>query len=213
MATYYFRNTGTGVWGTATNWSLTSGGGATGAVPTASDTAVLDGNSISCTLNTSNRVCLSLSATTYTNTLALTTLNLTVSGNINLGSGMSITTSTGSLIVNANSTLTSNNKTLTVPFAAQTAGITLTFSDDWIFASGFTITGTLASPITGRTSSSGVQKKVTINQGTTYSIDYCTAVDLNSGDGVTAWNYKGTQSNCTNWITMPTGPIVVSSNV
>jgi len=213
MATYYFRNTGTGVWGTASNWSLTSGGGATGAVPTAADTAVFDSNSISCTLNTSNRVCLSLSATTYTNTLALTTLNLTVSGNINLGSGMSITTSTGSLIVNANSTLTSNNKTLTVPFVAQTAGITLTFEDNWIFASGFTITGTLASPITGNTSSSGVQKKVTINQGTTYSIDYCAAVDLDSGDGVTSWNYKGTQSNCINWILMPTGPVVVSSNV
>ena len=213
MATYYFRNTGTGVWGTATNWSLTSGGGATGAVPTVSDTAVFDSNSISCTLNTSNRVCLALSARTYTNTLALTNLNLIVSGDINLGSGMTITTTTGSLLVNANSTLTSNNKTLTVPFAAQTAGISLTFADNWIFASGFTITGTLIGPITGKTSSSGVQRKVTINQGTTYSIDYCTAFDLDSGDGLTAWNYKGTQSNCVNWKDMPTQPAVISSNI
>jgi hypothetical protein len=213
MATYYFRNTGTGVWGTATNWSLTSGGGATGAVPTVSDTAVFDNNSISCTLNTSNRVCLELSATTYTNTLALTTFNLTVSGNINLGTNMTITTSTGTLIVNANSTLTSNNKTLTVPFAAQTAGISLTFADNWIFDSGFTITGTLIGPITGKTSSLGVRKKVTISQGTTYSIDFCTALDLDSGDGLTAWNYKGTQSNCINWKDMPTQPTVISSNI
>jgi len=213
MATYYFRNTGTGVWGTATNWSLTSGGGATGAVPTVSDTAVFDNNSISCTLNTSNRVCLALSARTYTNTLALTNLNLIVSGDINLGSGMTITTTTGSLLVNANSTLTSNNKTLTVPFAAQTAGISLTFADNWIFASGFTITGTLIGPITGKTSSSGVQRKVTINQGSTYSIDFCTALDLDSGDGLTAWNYKGTQSNCINWKDMPTQPAVISSNI
>jgi hypothetical protein len=213
MATYYFRNTGTGVWGTATNWSLTSGGGATGAVPTVSDTAVFDNNSISCTLNTSNRVCLALSARTYTNTLALTNLNLIVSGDINLGSGMTITTTTGSLLVNANSTLTSNNKTLTVPFAAQTAGISLTFADNWIFDSGFTITGTLIGPITGKTSSSGVQRKVTINQGSTYSIDYCIAVDLDSGDGLTAWNYKGTQSNCVNWKDMPTQPAVISSNI
>ena len=213
MATYYFRNTGTGVWGTASNWSLTSGGGATGAVPTASDTAVFDSNSISCTLNTSNRVCLALSATTYTNTLALTTLNLTVSGNINLGSGMTLTTTTGGLVVNANSTITTNGKTMSVPFSALTGGITLTFADDFILSNSLAIFGTLASPITAQTNSSGVQRKLTIPQGTTYSIDYCAAVDLNSGDGVTAWNYKGSQSNCINWIQMPTGPVVVSSNV
>jgi hypothetical protein len=213
MATYYFRNTGTGVWGTASNWSLTSGGGATGAVPTAADTAVFDSNSISCTLNTSNRVCLSLSATTYTSTLAFTTLNLTVSGNINLGSGMTLTTTTGGLVVNANSTITTNGKTMSVPFSTLTGGITLTFADDFILSNSLVIFGTLASPITAQTNSSGVQRKLTIPQGTTYSIDYCAAVDLDSGDGVTAWNYKGTQSNCINWILMPTGPVVVSSNV
>lgn len=213
MATYYFRNTGTGVWGTSSNWSLTSGGGATGAVPTASDTAVFDSNSISCTLNTSNRVCLALSATTYTNTLAFTTLNLTVSGNIDLGSGMTLTNTTGGLVVNANSTIRTNGKTMSVPFSALTGGITLTFTDDFILSDSLTIFGTLASPITAQTNSSGVQRKLTIPQGTTYSIDYCAAVDLNSGDGVTAWNYKGSQSNCINWIQMPTGPVVVSSNV
>jgi len=206
MATYYFRNTGTGVWGTATNWSLTSGGGATGAVPTASDTAVFDINSISCTLNTSNRVCLALSCTTYTQTLNLSSLNLTVSGNINLGSSMTLTSTTGSLVINANSTITTNGKTISVPFNISTAGRILTFTDNFVMTSNLTIFGTLASPITAQTNSFGVQRKFTIPQGVTYSIDNCVAVDLDSGDGVTAWNYKGTQSNCVNWKDLPTQP-------
>jgi hypothetical protein len=206
MATYYFRNTGTGVWGTASNWSLTSGGGATGAVPTATDTAVFDTNSISCTLNTSNRVCQILSATTYTQTLNLSTFNLTVSGNINLGSSMTLTTTTGSLIVNANSTITTNGKTMSVPFNISTAGRTLTFADNFVLTNSLIILGTLASPITAQTNSFGVQRKFTITQGITYSIDYCVAVDLDSGDAMTAWNYKGTQTNCVNWKDLPTQP-------
>ena len=206
MATYYFRNTGTGVWGTASNWSLTSGGGATGAVPTTSDTAVFDNNSISCTLNTSNRVCLALSCTTYTQTLNFSTFNLTVSGNIDLGSSMTLTTTTGSLIVNANSTITTNGKTMSVPFNISTAGRVLTFADNFVLTNSLTILGTLASPITAQTNSSGVQRKLTIPQGTTYSIDYCVAVDLDSGDGLTAWNYKGTQTNCVNWQDLPLQP-------
>jgi hypothetical protein len=210
MATYFFRNTGTGVWGTASNWSLTSGGGATGAVPTASDTAVFDNNSISCALNTSNRVCLSLSCTTYTQTLNLSTFNLTVSGNIDLGSSMTLTTNTGSLIVNANSTITTNGKTMSVPFSALTGGIILTFADNFVLSNRLSIFGTLASPITAQTNSSGVQRKLTIPQGTTYSIDFCVAKDLDSGDGLTAWNYKGTQTNCVNWQNLPLQPPPVS---
>jgi hypothetical protein len=210
MATYYFRNTGTGVWGTASNWSLTSGGGATGAIPTATDTAVFDNNSISCTLNTSNRVCQILSATTYTQTLNLSTFNLTVSGNIDLGSAMTLTTTTGSLIVNANSTITTNGKTMSVPFNISTAGRTLTFADNFVLTNRLIILGTLASPITAQTNSLGVQRKFTITQGITYSIDYCVAVDLDSGDGLTAWNYKGTQTNCVNWKDLPLQPPPVS---
>jgi hypothetical protein len=206
MATYYFRNTGTGVWGLASNWSLTSGGGATGAIPTATDTAVFDNNSISCTLNTSNRVCQILSATTYTQTLNLSTFNLTVSGNINLGSAMTLTTTTGSLVINANSTITTNTKTMTVPFNVSTGGVRLTFADNFVLLNTLTIFGTLASPITAQPNSSMVQRKFTITQGITYSIDYCVAVDLDSGDGLTAWNYKGTQTNCVNWKDLPTQP-------
>jgi len=206
MATYYFRNTGTGVWGLASNWSLTSGGGATGAIPTATDTAVFDSNSISCTLNTSNRVCLALSCTTYTQTLNFSTFNLTVSGNIDLGSNMTLTSTTGSLIINANSTIKTNGKTMSVPFNVSTAGRIITLVDNFVMTRDLTILGTLASPITAQTSSTPTQRKFTIPQGVTYSIDYCVAVDLDSGDGVTAWNYKGTQTNCINWKDLPTQP-------
>jgi hypothetical protein len=131
---------------------------------------------------------------------------LTVSGNINLGSSMTLTTTTGSLIVNANSTITTNGKTMSVPFNISTAGRVLTFADNFVLTNSLTILGTLASPITAQTNSSGVQRKLTIPQGTTYSIDYCVAVDLDSGDGLTAWNYKGTQTNCVNWQNLPLQP-------
>ena len=207
MATYYFRNTGTGVWGLATNWSTSASTGiGNGAIPTAADTAVFDSNSISCTLNTSNRVCLALSCTTYSQTLNFSTFNLTVSGNIDLGSAMTLTSTTGSLVINANSTITTNGKTITVPFNVSTAGVRLTLVDNFVMTNNLTLLGTLASPITAQTSSTLTQRKFTIPQGVTYSIDYCVAVDLDSGDGVTAWNYKGTQTNCINWKDLPTQP-------
>jgi hypothetical protein len=161
-------------------------------------------------LNTSNRVCQILSATTYTQTLNLSTFNLTVSGNIDLGSAMTLTSTTGSLVINANSTITTNTKTMTVPFNVSTGGVRLTFADNFVLLNSLTIFGTLASPITAQTNSSGVQRKLTIPQGTSYSIDYCVAVDLDSGDGLTSWNYKGTQTNCVNWKDLPLQPPPVS---
>jgi len=107
MATYYFRNTGSQSWGTAANWSLTSGGGATGAVPTVTDAAILDVYSGSCTMNVSG-VCSSINFSTYANTLTMTN-GLAVSGNITLDSGMTIT-GAGALTINSTSTVTSNGK-------------------------------------------------------------------------------------------------------
>jgi|688.fasta_scaffold82514_4 hypothetical protein len=86
MPTYYFRNAGVD-WGTATNWSLTSGGGATGAVPTIADDAIFDGNSGNCTVNASNRVCANFNTTGYTGTITFD-FDVQVNGNITLGAGM-----------------------------------------------------------------------------------------------------------------------------
>ena len=71
MTTLYAR-TGGGNWGTATTWSLTSGGGATGSVPTAADDVILDVNSGNVTINGTSgspSLCRSLTCTGYTGTL------------------------------------------------------------------------------------------------------------------------------------------------
>ncbi len=88
MATYYFRNAGAN-WGDATNWSLSTGGPADGAVPTAADDAIFDANSANCTVNASNRVCLTINFTNYINTITMD-FGISVSGNITLGAGMGV---------------------------------------------------------------------------------------------------------------------------
>ena len=140
--------------------------------------------------------------------------SLTVSGNIILGSGTTYTRGTGTMISNGNPSLTSNSKIFNIPLVFQTAGRTLTFIDNWILSSSLTITGTLASPISARTQTLGVQRKLTLPQNTgSADIDYCVARDLDSGDGTTIWNYKGTQTNCVNWLDLPTRPPTIFGNI
>ena len=160
MATYYFRNTGDVNWGTATNWSLTDGGGATGAVPTAADDAVFTNNSGNCTVNATGRVCLTLNFATYTNTITMTN-QISVAGNVTLGAGMGIAGAGRLVLTTNNLTLTSNGKTW--PNELATGGsaiITITLADDWV------IGGTLN---LGSTNTSGVAQKNTFN-GFTLSI-------------------------------------------
>lgn len=131
MATYYFRNTGDTNWGTASNWSLTDGGGATGAVPTAADDALFTANSGNCTVNASNRVCKTLNFTGYTNTITMT-FGITVSGNVTLSATMGIA-GTANLTVNETSTLTSNGKTWSAGLIlGNVIGKTYTLADNWI---------------------------------------------------------------------------------
>ena len=106
MAIYFFRNTGDVNWGTATNWSLSDGGPADGAVPTAADDARFTANSGNCTTNASARVCLTLNCTGYTNTLTLTQV-LTVGGNITLSGTMTIA-GASQLRISASGTVTGN---------------------------------------------------------------------------------------------------------
>lgn len=109
MASYYFRNAGTD-WGTAANWSLTDGGGATGAVPLVTDDAFFSNNSGNCTIQITNKVCKTIDftkGTGYTGTVTRTT-NLTIAGNITLSSGMSFTGAGNFACTATGSTLTSN---------------------------------------------------------------------------------------------------------
>lgn len=110
------------------------------------------------------------------------------------------------LIIAANATLTAAGKTLTVPLKCTTAGVTINLADSWVLSVSLTMTGTLASPIILKSSSAGVQRVLTLQQGTTQDIDFCNVTDLNGSAGVTAWTYKGTVSNCLNWSVMPTKP-------
>ena len=87
MATYFFRNSGTD-WGTAANWSLSSGGPANGAVPLVTDDVIFDDNSGNCSV-VGTRVCRDLTTTSYTNTITITFLTnqgLDVNRNLTLGS-------------------------------------------------------------------------------------------------------------------------------
>ena len=90
MASYYFRNTGNTDWGTATNWSLTDGGLATGLVPTASDDAFFSNNSGNCVTNAPSKVCLNLDFTQGTGFVGSfqNSNGLTIGGNITLNGAM-----------------------------------------------------------------------------------------------------------------------------
>jgi hypothetical protein len=128
MATYYYRNTGTGTWATTTNWSTTDGGASAGVIPTAADAAFFTANSGNVSV-TANGVCLSLNFTGYSGTLS-GTAQITVSGNITLSPTMTITT-TGILAVNAAGTLTSNGKVYPSTFTFSTGTYTCTLADNW----------------------------------------------------------------------------------
>lgn len=125
MAANIFTGATNNNWITATNWSL-------GTVPTATDghIATFDATSPNCTLTTTARVCNNIDFTGYTNTITFSS-TLTVSGNVTLDTNM-IFASSSALIVNANSTFTSNGKTVDVPLKIGLASstITITLADD-----------------------------------------------------------------------------------
>lgn len=145
MADRYFINGGTdNNWSSTANWSATSGGAGGASIPTAADAVFFDANSPNVTVNASNRVCLSLNFTGYTNTITMT-FNITVSGSVTLVAAMGIA-GTGSLIVIATSTLTSNGRTW--PNALTLSGaVTYTFGDNWT-VSGLVTIGASSSTIT-----------------------------------------------------------------
>jgi hypothetical protein len=110
-------------WGTTTNWLEN-------AVPLVADDVTFNANSRDCTVNTSARVCKSIDFTLYANTITMT-FDITVSGNITLGAGMTIA-GAGNLALNATCTLTSNSKTW--PNTLSLGGgviFNATFADNW----------------------------------------------------------------------------------
>jgi hypothetical protein len=103
---------GTAAWdGTAgSKWALTSGGAGGQAVPTSADDVFFSSLSTgTCTISTGNTGAKSINCTGFTGTLTGTAA-ITVSGSITLVAGMTYSY-TGSLLINATSTLTSGGKT------------------------------------------------------------------------------------------------------
>lgn len=144
MATYYFR-TGGGNTSLASNWSLSSGGPADGAVPTQTDNAIFDANSGNATVNATLQ-CASIDFTGYATVITMTS-GIESFGAITLSAAMTIT-GTGSLTVESlAATLTSNGKTWPNAFVFGTNSASAhvyTLADDWTisgdiaFGNGFT---------------------------------------------------------------------------
>lgn len=165
MAVYYFRNN-TASWNTAANWSLTNGGGATGAIPTAADDVIFTNLSGACTVDTASAVCKTITFTTYTNTITMTN-SITVSGNVTLGASMGIS-GTGLLRPNATGTLTSNGKVWSSGMDLR--GIsTFTLADNWVITGSLLIGLSTETIVINGAFSFSVGGNLTIGTSTTVS--------------------------------------------
>ena len=173
MADRYWIGASGANWSTASNWSLTDGGGSVGAIPTSSDAVFFTSTTnTSCVLDTAvAKVCASLTiGSGYTGTLTFN-VNLSVSGSITFtGTGFSFS-GAGYLRMIAAGTWTTNGKTIGV--AVEIGGTT-------------TFTCTLADALT----ISGATSPNLLLSNTTSTI-FSGAFDINAQFGVTI---SGTQT-------------------
>lgn len=180
MPTYYKRNVNptNNNWNQADNWSTVSSTSSTntGTFPILGDSVIFDSNSTQLLVNVPS-ACSSIDFSTYTNTINMSS-QINVSGNVTLGSGMSIT-GIARLAINANCTYTSNGRAW--PNLLQigtTVSITVTF------ASAVTTIGSLY------VSASSVGQIQTINSNTLEILGNIT-LDVHLA-GTTQVNFIGT---------------------
>lgn len=196
MATYYFRNTGDVNWGTATNWSLSDGGPADGAVPTAADGARFTANSGNCTTNTSSRVCLTLICTGYIRTLTLTN-QLTVGGTITLSATMTIA-GVARLLLSASATITGNGCLIPLLRIGSAGSITCTLGDV-LSVNDLLVAGNNAATFTINGNSININTNLTIGTGGNTNTSTGTTVFNLVGTGTWSHNVSATQlRNTTN---------------
>ncbi len=146
MAANIFTGATNNNWNTGTNWS-------TGNVPTANDgnTATFNAASPACTVN-AVAVCNAIDftgagVTNYANTITMTN-TITSSGAITLTPGMTFAGASALIgLVGAN--LTSNAKTVNIPFQLKGTSQTYTLIDNWAISGLFTCNGTTATTING----------------------------------------------------------------
>lgn len=207
MANRYFVGTTTGTWSTTGNWATVSNGTGGATVPTVADDTFFDSFSPTCSI-TAAATCKSMNHTGYTRQF-LWSNNLTIAGGFTLSSAATYTQSgSRTTIISASGSLRFNGKTLPTIFSCTTINTVLTLTDDWVLANNVIISGELATPITLKSSTASVQRKFTIPNVSyiTQDFDFVYATDIDTGDGQTAWTYKGTYSNCINWLVMPVQP-------
>ena len=166
MAKYF--KTGATVWNNSGSWSATSAAGADNAgIPTATDDVIFTSTSgAACSIANTSATCLTLTTTGYTGTIttANSAVTITVSGNITLSSGTTIS-GNGAMICNATATLTSANATINCPFTlSSTTGLIFTLADNWTLNALFT-TVTASTTLTINGNNIFCKAGFTINSG------------------------------------------------
>lgn len=175
MAVKTWTGTTNSNWNVNTNW--TSGGGAT-TFPTAVDDVIFTAGSPNLIINVVS-ACLSIDFTNYVNTITFTS-TLTVSGNVTLVAGFTQAGASG-IIINANSTLTSNSviwsRTLTITNGIINLPSNFTWSGT--LQIGTLITSVITLPGTGKFVPSGSLASFTIIAATAdYSFLFNSSVTL-----------------------------------
>jgi hypothetical protein len=209
MAVYYFRNVGVN-WGTATNWSLTSGGGATGAVPTNADEVIFDVNSGDCKVDTQNRVCKSITFTGYLNVIDMT-FNITVGNSTGATNNIifqanqsSRVAGAGALIASSSGSINSNGGTWPNPFQFTGTSQTFTLGDN------LTLTGLLTvAPTTGCTISSNNINCTSVTFSTAATISGTTTFNFNNGG---TWQHTNVNSQLRNNVNISSS-VTISGNI
>lgn len=210
---YYARSTG-GNWGDASTWSLTSGGGPTGSVPTASDDVIFDNLSGNVTINSAS-VAKSVTfngGTGYSGILTHNGYSLTVSGSATFVSGMTYTPlATSTLVFNSTATLTTGGKLM--PNVSVTSGA-LTLGDNLSFMASQIITLTHSSTsainqngktIAGNSSTNrvliksntvGTGRTITVAGGTYANADFQDIIFANGGNSLDLSSITGLSGDC-----------------
>jgi hypothetical protein len=211
MATYTW--TGSGNWGTTTNWTPNG-------TPLITDTVLFSSaNNNNCTVAAAANAQI-LNLQDYRGAITINSpQTLTVAGNITLSNatvppGQQVgIVGPGNLAVSANSTITSNGKTIDALLRFVTVGTTIQLADAMILTRGLICFGTPLGSMNLISSTPGVQRSLifTNNGITAQEIDYLNVTDIDGSLGLTVWTYKGTVTNCSNWFVMTTQSSTVSN--
>jgi len=180
MPTRTWRGTTDSNWGTSTNWLE-------GAVPTAADDVVFDATSPACTVNASNRACLTINFTNYINTITMT-FGINVSGNITLGSGMGVGGAGFLAFNNVSATYTSNGFTWPNEFRFISSGTSKTYT----LASNCSFSGAVNNVGSGFLVTTFITGGFTISCSGTLSVTGTQQLFGGSGTGVTFKMTNGT---------------------